>query len=249
MLRTFKRIFTSTVGGAAHADVAAWARQQGYGFKRAREVDGFVIDGAAKGRPWRLEWGPPQRAYIEGHELRLRMEVDLTSDIQMLVLALPLMEQLERQTYEQYVEETQTQIGDSTPEEMRWLVMFAKVDLSTLTTIKPFFGAVASAPAAGLAWLEGPLARCLEANSMGLLRGQPPFLLMAMRGRTYLRMQLAQPLAAKLAQAVQLFEIGVEQAVLATARHRLSSVTDWPASASTAWQDLQPQGPGKRDPR
>lgn len=249
MLQAFKRIFSNTVGGGAHADVAAWARQHGYGFKRARDVDGFVIDGAAKGRPWRLEWGPPQRAYIEGHELRLRMEVDLTSDIQMLLLALPLMEQLERQTYEQFVEDTQTQIGDSTPEEMRWLVMFAKVDLSALKNIKPFFGAVASAPAAGLAWIEGPLARCLESANMALLRGQPPFLLMAMRGRTYLRMQLAEPHAAKLEQAVQLFEIGVEQAVLATARHRLSSVTDWPASASTAWQDLQPQGPGNRDRR
>ncbi len=249
MLQTFKRIFSNTVGSGAHADAAAWARQQGFGFKRAREVDGFGVDGAAKGRPWRLEWGPPQRAYIEGHELRLRMEVDLTSDIQMLLLALPLMEQLERQTYEQFVENNQTQIGDTTPEEMRWLVMFPKVDLATLKNLKPFFGAVASAPAAGLAWIEGPLARALESASMGLLRGQPAFLLMAMRGRTYLRMQLADPHAAKLAQAVQLFETGVEQAVLATARHKLSSVTDWPASASTAWQDLQPQGPSNRERR
>ena len=249
MLQGLKRIFNSTVGASAHAGIAAWARQQGYGFKRAREVDGFVIDGAAQGRPWRMEWGPPQRAYIQGHELRLRMEVELASDMQMLVLALPLMEQLERQTYEQFVEGTQTQIGDSTPEEMRWLVMFPKVDLSPLESIRPHFGAVASAPAAGLAWIEGELAAALDAARSGLLREQPPFVLMAMRGRTYLRMQMDAPDATALGQAVKLFETGVAQAIAATARHRLSSVTDWPASASTAWQDIQPQGPSNRPRR
>ena len=249
MLQAFKRIFTSTVGASSHGAIATWARQQGYGFKRAREVDGFIVDGISKGRTWRMEWGPPQRAYIQGHELRLRMEVDLTSDIQMLVLALPLMEQLERQTYEQFVEGTQTQLGDTTPEEMRWLVMFPKVDLSTLESVREHFGAVASAPAAGLAWVEGELARALDTARTGLLREQPPFVLMAMRGRTYLRLQMSDPNATALAQAVHLFEVGVEQAVAATARHRLSNVTDWPASASTAWQDIAPQGPSNRPRR
>lgn len=248
MLQAFKRLF-STPGGGENADLASWARQQGYGFKRARDADGFVIDGIARERAWRMEWGPPQRGYIEGHELRLRMEVDLTSDIQMLLLARPLMELLERQTYEQFVENNQTQTGDTTPEEMRWLVMFTKVDLAPLKTVRAHFGAVASAPAAGLAWIEGPLADALDQARVGLLRDDPPFVLMAMRGRTYLRMQLAEPDPKALAQAVRLFDIAVEQAVQATARHRLSSVTDWPASASTAWQDIQPHGPSNRPRR
>ena len=246
MLQAFKRLFSHPAGGSGHESIAGWARQRGYGFKRAREVDGFVIDGASQGRAWRMEWGPPQRAYIAGHELRLRMEIDLSSDIQMLLLALPLMEQLERQTYEQFVEDTQTQIGDATPEEMRWLVMFPKVDLATLKSIRSHFGAVASAPAAGLAWVEGALAEALATAQVGLLRDNPPFVLMAMRGRSYLRMQMARPDPQMLAQAVALFEIAVEQAVRATARHRLSAITDWPASASTAWQDIQPSGPPPR---
>ena len=246
MLQAFKRLFSYPAGGSGHENIAGWARQRGYGFKRAREVDGFVIDGASQGRPWRMEWGPPQRAYIAGHELRLRMEVDLSSDIQMLLLALPLMEQLERQTYEQFVEDTQTQIGDATPEEMRWLVMFPKVDLATLKSIRLHFGAVASAPAAGLAWVEGALAEALATAQVGLLRDNPPFVLMAMRGRSYLRMQMDGPDPQMLEQAVALFEIAVEQAVQATARHRLAATTDWPASASTAWQDIQPSGPPRR---
>ena len=96
---------------------------------------------------------------------------------------------------------------------------------------------------------EGELAAALDAARSGLLREQPPFVLMAMRGRTYLRMQMDAPDATALGQAVRLFETGVAQAVAATARHRLSSVTDWPASASTAWQDIQPQGPSNRPRR
>lgn len=246
MLEALKRMFSTPAAANEHADLADWARDRGYGFKRARDVDGFVIDGSSNERPWRMEWGPPQRAYIEGHELRLRMEIDLASDIQMLLLGRPLMETLERQTYEQFVEDTQTQIGDATPEEMRWLVMFPKVDLSPVKELRPHFGAVASTPAAGLAWVEGALADALLVAHAGLLRDDPPFVLMAMRGRTYLRMQLARPEPRSLTQAVRLFEVAVEQAVEATSRHRLSSTTDWPASASTAWQDIQPQGPGNR---
>ena len=52
---------------------------------RRRDDDGFVIDGQLDGTPWRIEWGPPQRTYIDGHELRLRMELGLPPDLQMLV--------------------------------------------------------------------------------------------------------------------------------------------------------------------
>ena len=31
--------------------------------------------GSINSKPWRLEWGPPQRKYIDGHELRIRMEL------------------------------------------------------------------------------------------------------------------------------------------------------------------------------
>ena len=246
MLDSFKRLFLRQGHDRDLTLISDWAQQRGYGFKRARGEDGFVIDGQLDGRPWRIEWGPPQRDYIRGHELRLRMELDLSSDAQMLVLSRPLMDSLERKTFEEFTDNVQTQIGTQTPEEMRWLVMFPKVDLSPVKEVRPHFGAVASTPGAGLAWVEGALADALLIAHAGLLREDPPFVLMAMRGRTYLRMQLARPEPRALTQAVRLFEVAVEQAVDATSRHRLSSVTDWPASASTAWQDIQPQGPGNR---
>ena len=148
MLASLKRWFSSQAAGPDLSGVADWAQRRGHHYKRSRDGDGFVIDGQLEGKPWRLEWGRPQRAYIEGRELRMRIELALLSDMQMLLLSRPLLEQLERQTYEQFTESTQTQIGTTTPEEMRWLVMFPKVNLAALPSIRAGFGAVASVPAA-----------------------------------------------------------------------------------------------------
>ena len=77
MLESIKRIFGKQGTERDLTDVSGWAQRHGLGFKRARGDEGFVIDGLLNGQPWRMEWGPPQRGYIQGHELRLRMELDL----------------------------------------------------------------------------------------------------------------------------------------------------------------------------
>lgn len=239
MLESFRRLFAGP--GEAHdfGPVADWAKRRGLGFKRARGEAGFVVDGLLEGRPWRIEWGAPHRPYIEGRELRLRMELGLPSDRQMLILSRPLMDSLERKTFEEFTDNVQTQIGTKTPEEMRWLVMFPKVDMSTLKSLRPRFGAVASAPAAGLAWLEGPLANMLEHASNGFLRKDPPFVLMTLRGRAYLRMQLRLPQVDEIAAALALFETAVTQA-LDTGEVAPDPQSGWNATAGTAWQSLQP---------
>ena len=187
MLESIKRLFVRRGVERDLAELSGWARNTGLGFKRVRGEDGFVIDGAIEGMPWRLEWGPAQRDYIGGHELRLRMELALPHEMQMLLLSRTLLEQLERATYEQFTDSMQTQIGAQAPEEMRWLVMFPKVDLASLKALRARFGAVASVPAAGLAWIEGPLADALMRSTDRLLRYDPPFVLMTLRSRVYLR--------------------------------------------------------------
>ncbi len=233
MLGALKRLFAGQPPGPDLVAVVEWAKRRGHGFKRARDDSGFVIDGTLEGKPWRLEWGPPQRAYIAGRELRMRMELGLSADAQMLLLSRPLMESLERQTFDEFTESTQTQIGTSTPEEMRWLVMFPKVSLATLPTLKAHFGAVASQPAAGLAWIEGPLAHALEQARSTLLYGDPPFVLMILRNRGYLRVQLADPDPQGIATALDLFEISVTRALQAAATH-VDTSTDWGNSAASA---------------
>lgn len=245
MLESLKRFFSQPAAGPDWRDAADWARQRGLAFKRAREDEGFVMEGALGGHPVRIEWGPPQRPYIAGRELRIRMELKLPSDLQMLILSRPLLELLEKQTYERFTEGTQTQIDTSSPEEMRWLVMFGKVDLSSYRVLRSHFGAVASLPAAGTAWIAGALAQQLERALGGLLRNDPPFVLMTLRGRSYLRTQLIDPDPVCLTSAVAIFEAAVSRALEVAAHHGESGL-EWPQSGSTAWQSFGPEDPPKQ---
>ncbi len=253
MLESLKRFFSKPGVERDLAEVSEWAKRRGHGFKRARGDEGFVIDGVLDGKPWRMEWGPPQRDYIQGHELRLRMELALTADAQMLLLSRPLMDTLERQTFEEFTDNVQTQIGTKTPEEMRWLVMFPKVNLSTLKALRSRFGAVASDPAAGLVWLDGPLANMLERAASSFLGDEPPFVLMTLRSRAYLRLQLAAPDATVISAALALFETAVAQALRAAGGAVGGATGDsqsaWGPTSSTAWQSLQPPDPGAADKR
>lgn len=245
MLESFKRFFSPQPAGPDWRDVADWARQRGLAFKRAREDEGFVMEGDLGGRPVRIEWGPPQRSYIEGRELRIRMELKLPADLQMLLLSRPLMELLEKQTFERFTEGTQTQIDTSSPEEIRWLVMFGKVDLSPYRVLRGHFAAVASLPAAGMAWISGGLAAQLERALGGLLANDPPFVLMTLRGRSYLRTRLIDPDPISLTSAVAIFEAAVARALEVAAHHGESS-HEWAPSGSTAWQALGTDEPPKR---
>lgn len=238
MLGALKKFFSGQPPRHEWSAVADWAAAQGHEFRRAREEQGFVVEGQLGGKPWRLEWGPPQRAYIEGRELRLRMELSLPSDMQMLLLTRPLMGELERQTFENFTESNQTQIDTATPEEMRWLVMFPRVPLTEFPALRAHLGAVASEPEHGLSWIAGPLAQALERSVATLLSGDPPFLLMTLRGRTYLRLQLDDPTAANIAAAVAVFEAAVTQAVR-VAGTAGGAANDWPTTSSTAWQTLE----------
>ena len=113
----FKSFFANQGLGADFSEVSAWAKKRGYAFKRERDGHGFVVDGKLDDTPWRIEWGPPQRPYIVGHELRIRMELGLPPDLQMLLISKTLMETLEKQAFEQFTESNQTEMGDATPEE------------------------------------------------------------------------------------------------------------------------------------
>jgi len=68
MLESFKRLFAAKPDEPDYTEVGNWAQQHGYTLKRVRGESGFVIDGALDDKPWRLEWGSPQRDYIVGRE-------------------------------------------------------------------------------------------------------------------------------------------------------------------------------------
>jgi hypothetical protein len=213
MLDALKRLFTGKPGGTDWGNVSKWAQSRQCQFKRVPDVDGFAIDGHLGGLPWRMEWGPPQRAYITSRELRLRMEMNLPQDLQMMVISLSLLEALELQTFEDFTQGNQTYAGSALPEEMRWLSMWPRATLSGQRELRQHMAALGADPAFAEAWTEGPLGMALARARAGLLEASPPFMLMCQRGRLYLRMEAPQVDAGSLGEALGLFEVAATEAL------------------------------------
>jgi hypothetical protein len=161
MLEGFKRLFTAGQPAPAKGweGIAPWAEGRQYSF-RGVQSEGFVIDGRLGATPWRLEWGPSQRPYILGQELRLRAEMGLVSDLQVVLLNRVLQEQMEKDVFEQYVEGVQTRIDNQTPPEMRWLVMFPKLPGADMGPLHENYVALSSMKGWVQKWLQGPLMDC-----------------------------------------------------------------------------------------
>jgi hypothetical protein len=241
MLAALRRFFAKPPPGSDGNEIAAWARQRGHAWKREKDGDGFAIDGHLDAMPWRLEWGRPQRPYIAGHELRLRMALELAPDLQMLVMTRSLREALENEAFEHAGQGSRAQ-GGTGFEEMRWLALFPKISFAGSKILRSTFAGVSSLPHEGPAWLEGALAHGLERATSTWLAAQPPFLLMTLRGRLYLRLQLASAEPNDVAAAVELFENAAD-AARRVAHMRGDEPVRWSASTSTAWQSLPPERP------
>ena len=209
MLDGLKRIFT---GGDKPSDawdgIASWAASRQYMFK-AVASEGFVIDGRLGATPWRLEWGPSQRPYIEGQELRIRSELGLNSDLQLVVMNRLLHERKEKDVFEQYVEGVQTRLDNQTPPEMRWLVMFPKLPGSEMPELRERYIALSSVKPWLVQWLQGPLSQALSAQKVD---AATPIVLMIGRGRLMLRTALPDADVLPLQAWLRLFEVAMREA-------------------------------------
>lgn len=173
------------------------------------QSEGFVVDGRLGATPWRLEWGPSQRAYIAGRELRLRCELGLGADLHALVMNRTLQEQMEAAVFNQYVEGVQTRIDNQTPPEMRWLVMFPKLSGSEMGDLRERYVALASKKGWMLRWLEGPLSQALASHRVN---AAIPLVLMVGRGRLMLRTEMPEADVAEIERWLRLFETAIREA-------------------------------------
>ena len=204
MLDALKRwLRGSSDADRARQALAAWCAEQGYTLRNVKQSEGFVIDGPAGPAAWRLEWGPSQRRYVKGSEMRLRCEPGLAPGLQALVLDKPLQQEMEREVFEEYVEDTKTRIDTSTPPEMRWLVMLQKVKTDGAAAWKTRFSAVANDAQWASRWLTGDTGSALA--DISLQAGQP-MVLMLNRGRLTLRTPLENPDPAAVKPWLHLFE-------------------------------------------
>lgn len=234
MLDALKRMMSRDPAFGQWREIEDWSRERGFGFRRARDDAGFVVDGSLNGKPWRLEWGPARRDYMPGPELRIRMPLGLRKNAQMLILSWPLMQELERLIFERFTDGTQTQIDSTTPEEMRWLAMFPKFGFSPGSTLAARIGAVGRSLAALSRWLDGPLSQQIETAGNGVLSYPTPFVLMTLRGRVSLRLGLATPGIDAIVQSLALFAVAVDRA-LHIADPAESGTSVWPTTPTSVW--------------
>ncbi len=205
MRNLIRRLFGASRDAAEWSAAAEWAAAEGHRFARSRDGSGFVVEPSQPAAGWRLEWGAPQRHFVMGPELRVRADVTAAGDLQMMVMTRPLMTLLEQQMFDEFTDGAQTRMDDDTPEEMRWLVLHAKVPSAAMGPLGERFGALSNLPRAAPLWLEGPLAERLAASQAWLAEEQP-LVLLVQRGRLTLRCGLPQPEVAAMQAALGLFD-------------------------------------------
>ena len=243
MLDDLKRWITGKHAptGTGWDDVALWAEQRQYPF-RSVPGEGFVIDGRVAGTDWRLEWGPSQRDYVHGAELRLRAELPVNAALQWVVMNRALQEVMEAAMFEQAVESVQTRIDNEAPPETRWLVMFPRMPGADMGVLRENFVAVASTRKWLATWLQGPLPAALAAM---VTDPAVPVVLMMSRSRLTLRTALPTPDLASLQPWVRLFDTAVREA-RRVATEMLPSSTE-PAEPADSADPADPAEPTESD--
>lgn len=234
MLEGFKRLFSGSSPAPASEweGIAPWAESRQYAFREVHN-DGFVIDGRVGVTPWRMEWGPSQRPYITGSELRLRAEMGLPAELQIVLMNRVLCGAMETSVFEQAVEGVQTRIDNQTPPEMRWLVMYPKLPGSDMPLLRERYVAVSSVKGWLQHWLDGSLTASLAAVSAA---PEVPVVLMIGRGRLMLRTAVPDAQIGVVQGWLRVFENAIREARRVVEE---GSVTDtlvtapslWPASA------------------
>ncbi|NJS36084.1 MAG: hypothetical protein HC765_06025 [Brachymonas sp.] len=152
---------------------------------------GFRLDGQLKGRPWRIEQGKPSRDFIQGLELRARGEMNVREDVAVMIMSRSLKNELDKRAFALYTDTLQTQVDPHLPEEMRWLSMYEEVGWESLG--EPFlnhYAILADERENAIAWINLALIQSL----MAWPSTQPdvPCVLMVLRGKVYLRMQITE---------------------------------------------------------
>jgi hypothetical protein len=184
-LQRLQRLLGSRHEATADPQVLdAWAEARGHRLKRVRNADGRVVEFDWEGRRGRLEWGPSKRAYLVGQELRVCIEAGLPQHLEMLLMSRSLAQRLDSQAYQTLVQDQQTGIDTTLPEEVRWLSMLERVPVPS--TVAGYV-MLSSSPPHAQRWLEGDLLSRVSRAAHNWLGDDAPLVLMTLRGRIYLR--------------------------------------------------------------
>jgi len=215
MFDTIKRWMGSApdAGGADPKVLTTWARGAGHAVKTVSgSTPGLVIESPTG---WRLEWGPTQRPYYVGHELRFRCDCGVPGDVQMLWISKAMAHNLETDVFQRFTDAMQTRVDNTLPDEMRWLAMHPKVLLTDRPLLARRFLLLSNAEALTLQWLDADLLDALEAAATTWWTDNLAMVMTVNRGLLTIRMS---------GEAVEPRQLDVVSALFEHAAGRLTDV-------------------------
>ena len=194
------------------AALGAWAKREGLAFEVLRSEDRLIWTGHLGGMAMRMESMPPRRDYLSGHELRLRLNLDLPDRLSLMVMSRWLKTQLEQQAYEGYTDKVRTTGNMKLHEESRWLALFGELGWTTMAPdLWARYAVLGDRREEAQAWLEGPLTAGLLAWE-GTEAGSVPLVMMLTRGCLYLRTQHDRSHAQELSRTLELARLASNRA-------------------------------------
>lgn len=152
----------------------------------------FDVSGRLHERLFRAECLASSRSYINGLELRARVDLGLPPSGHVIVMSRVVRTALETQAdkiYQRSVDPVQTSSHDL-PEEVRWLSMFRSAQWKGVDErFWSRYAVLTDAPELAQRWLDSEALDYLMAGTSDAA-AQVPVLVMLMRGRCYLRLQV-----------------------------------------------------------
>lgn len=126
-----KKTESSPADGAAALTIPAWARSAGLTCTDRGNGD-LVLEGTYGGRSWGLELGPSTRDFIEGRQLRGKINLNADPNVSVIVMNRALKESLDDRVYKLYTDSVQTMASPEMQDEMRWVTIFEEFGWTSL---------------------------------------------------------------------------------------------------------------------
>ncbi len=192
MFERLRQAFSRRPPSDGAADpVAHWATEH-FLHHQVVGVHQFALSGRLHDRAFQAECHPASRAYMEGLELRARVDLGLPPAGHVIVMSRALkaaLEALSERIYRDAVDAVRTTKEDL-PEEVRWLSMYRPVQWQGVDErFWRHYTVLTDSAELARRWLDTDALDYLMAGD-GSAAAQVPVLVMLRRGRCYLRLQV-----------------------------------------------------------
>ena len=175
---------------------------------------GSGVQGLLKDKAWKLERAAASRNYISGEEIRGRADIGVDPQVSVIIMNRTLKEMLEKRAYALYTDSIETEASPTLMEEMRWLALYPQVGWERVAdSFWHRYAVMTGQRAHAMNWVTPKLADLLMAWPEPAPAADVPFILMVMRGKVHLRMQLTPWDANTLNHITQVFTAAAQSAV------------------------------------